>query len=143
MLFGVVVFGYKLGSNPFVLLREHAEFINLPFVKSPTYLNSLGWTRLKSFITKIIDDHSSTNLISWFCSNTGPFAYAFADLSDQNIPNGLSLLYPGPLNNDFGCWNFNGGAWAYESLSFGCFWAWDPVENKPSALVNFSREQGI
>jgi cytochrome c-type biogenesis protein CcmF len=22
-----------------------------------------------------------------------------------------------------------GGAWAYESLSFGGFWAWDPVEN--------------
>ena len=26
-----------------------------------------------------------------------------------------------------------GGAWAYESLSFGGFWAWDPVEN--SSLV--------
>ena len=24
---------------------------------------------------------------------------------------------------------FMGGAWAYESLSFGGFWAWDPVEN--------------
>ena len=22
-----------------------------------------------------------------------------------------------------------GGAWAYESLSFGGYWAWDPVEN--------------
>jgi cytochrome c-type biogenesis protein CcmF len=22
-----------------------------------------------------------------------------------------------------------GGAWAYEALSFGGFWAWDPVEN--------------
>ena len=38
------------------------------------------------------------------------------------------------------CWNFilgtgilMGGAWAYESLSFGGFWAWDPVEN--SSLV--------
>jgi len=26
-----------------------------------------------------------------------------------------------------------GGAWAYEALSFGGFWAWDPVEN--SSLV--------
>src|SRR5690606_31426902 len=24
---------------------------------------------------------------------------------------------------------FMGGVWAYESLSFGGFWAWDPVEN--------------
>jgi cytochrome c-type biogenesis protein CcmF len=22
-----------------------------------------------------------------------------------------------------------GGAWAYEALSFGGYWAWDPVEN--------------
>ena len=42
-----------------------------------------------------------------------PWAYA-----------GISILGTGILM---------GGAWAYESLSFGGFWAWDPVEN--SSLV--------
>ena len=28
-----------------------------------------------------------------------------------------------------GCGILMGGAWAYEALSFGGFWAWDPVEN--------------
>ncbi|MBK6479248.1 MAG: cytochrome c biogenesis protein CcsA [Saprospiraceae bacterium] len=26
-------------------------------------------------------------------------------------------------------WHNMGGAWAYEALSFGGYWAWDPVEN--------------
>jgi cytochrome c-type biogenesis protein CcmF len=30
MIVGVVIFNHKIGSNPFVLLREHPDFANLP-----------------------------------------------------------------------------------------------------------------
>jgi hypothetical protein len=33
MLLGVFVLGYKLGSNPFMLLREHPDFADLPWTK--------------------------------------------------------------------------------------------------------------
>jgi cytochrome c-type biogenesis protein CcmF len=35
MLLGVFIFDYRWGSNPFLLLREHPEFSNLPFTKVP------------------------------------------------------------------------------------------------------------
>src|SRR5690606_17129301 len=31
MILGIYVFDYRVGSNPFLLLREHPEFSNLPF----------------------------------------------------------------------------------------------------------------
>jgi len=34
MLLGVYLFDFKIGSNPFLLLRQHAEFSNLPFIQN-------------------------------------------------------------------------------------------------------------
>ncbi len=41
MVLGIDVFGFKLGSNPFILLRNQADFANLPFVHFPDYLSKI------------------------------------------------------------------------------------------------------
>ncbi|MGZ3920939.1 MAG: cytochrome c biogenesis protein CcsA, partial [Bacteroidia bacterium] len=40
MLLGIYVFDYKIGSNPFLLMKEHAEFMNLPFVQAGKYITT-------------------------------------------------------------------------------------------------------
>ena len=40
MLLGVYVFGTKIGSSPFILLRELPEYANLPFVQMANYLEA-------------------------------------------------------------------------------------------------------
>ena len=66
-----------------------------------------------------------------FASTLVPFAYAIAGLWKKQLTSwqkhalpwtffGIMILGTGILM---------GGAWAYESLTFGGFWAWDPVEN--------------
>ncbi|HEY4800617.1 MAG TPA: cytochrome C biogenesis protein, partial [Bacteroidia bacterium] len=43
MILGVVVLGYKVGSNPFtILLRQHPDFKDLPFIQNPNYLEKLN-----------------------------------------------------------------------------------------------------
>ena len=42
MILGIYVGDYKIGSNPFLLLREHPEYMDLPFVKMPNYLAKLN-----------------------------------------------------------------------------------------------------
>ena len=41
MLLGIYFFDYRIGSNPFTLLRNHPDFANLPFVQMPDYLQKL------------------------------------------------------------------------------------------------------
>ncbi|MEI7979914.1 MAG: cytochrome C biogenesis protein, partial [Bacteroidota bacterium] len=41
MLLGIYIGEVHIGSSPFLLLREHPDFINLPFVQSATYLEKL------------------------------------------------------------------------------------------------------
>jgi cytochrome c-type biogenesis protein CcmF len=41
MLLGVYFGDYKLGSNPFILLRENPQFANMPFVQMENYLEKL------------------------------------------------------------------------------------------------------
>ena len=64
-----------------------------------------------------------------------PFTYVIAALWIKNytkwIKQALPWTYAAIMVLGTGI--LMGGAWAYEALSFGGFWAWDPVEN--SSLV--------
>ncbi|MGZ3921662.1 MAG: cytochrome c biogenesis protein CcsA, partial [Bacteroidia bacterium] len=70
-----------------------------------------------------------------FASTLVPFAFAIAALWNKQYTKwqvvALPWTYFGILILGVGI--LMGGAWAYEALSFGGFWAWDPVEN--SSLV--------
>lgn len=132
MLLGVTVLGeYTIGSNPFGLLREHPDMANLPFISNPNYTELIQGRGLNPLLQNYWMTIHPPTLFLGFASTTIPFAYAIAGLWKRQYIEwikptlkwtffGIAVLGTGILM---------GGAWAYEALSFGGFWAWDPVEN--------------
>ena len=124
-------FWAKVGSDPFALLRHelnapvlftNADYLQFPRIREGNDLNSL----LQNYWMVI---HPPI-LFLGFASTIVPFAYAIAGLMQKDhswtkpaIPWAAfsgAVLATGIMM---------GAAWAYESLSFGGYWAWDPVEN--------------
>jgi cytochrome c-type biogenesis protein CcmF len=64
-----------------------------------------------------------------------PFCYALAALMKGSYTDWMKPVWPWMLAtlSFLGTGILLGGAWAYVSLTFGGFWAWDPVEN--SSLI--------
>ncbi|MFN8153164.1 MAG: cytochrome c biogenesis protein CcsA [Bacteroidia bacterium] len=132
MLLGLEFNGIKIGSNPFVLLRDHPDFANLPFIKFPDYLSKIkdgrGLNPLLQNYWMVI--HPPT-LFLGFAATAIPFAFAIGGLITNRVKEWTAAALPWALFgiSILGTGILMGGAWAYESLSFGGFWAWDPVEN--------------
>src|SRR5205085_7221679 len=66
-----------------------------------------------------------------FASTIVPFSFAIAGLWKKNFSGWTRVALPWTL---FSCAILGtgimlGAMWAYESLTFGGYWAWDPVEN--------------
>ncbi len=130
MVLGIHVFGYKIGVNPFTLLRN--VMADAPIFAKADYLNFIadgnGLNLLLQNYWMVI--HPPI-LFLGFAATVVPFSYAIASLWRADYKEWLrpalawSLFTIGILGTGI----FMGGAWAYESLSFGGFWAWDPVEN--------------
>ena len=132
MIIGVVVFGHKFGSNPFVLLRDHPDFANFPFIKLPDYLSKLKDGRgLNPLLQNYWMTIHPPTLFLGFASTVVPFAFAMAGLLRKKYTEWVKPAMPWALFSVMilGTGILMGAAWAYESLSFGGFWAWDPVEN--------------
>ncbi len=70
-----------------------------------------------------------------FSSTLIPFAFAIAAFWNKRYNDWQRIALPWTFFSILilGVGILMGGAWAYEALSFGGFWAWDPVEN--SSLV--------
>jgi cytochrome c-type biogenesis protein CcmF len=66
-----------------------------------------------------------------FASTIVPFAFAMAGLWTKRIGDWTKPALPWALFSAavLGTGIMMGGRWAYESLNFGGYWAWDPVEN--------------
>jgi cytochrome c-type biogenesis protein CcmF len=66
-----------------------------------------------------------------FASTIIPFAYAYAGIQTKRFGDWVTHALPWALLSAcvLGVGIMMGGKWAYESLSFGGYWAWDPVEN--------------
>lgn len=135
MLIGIYIFDLQIGSNPFQLLREHPDMINLPFVSNPNYLNFVEGNGLNPLLQNYWMTIHPPTVFFGFATTMVPFAYAISGLWQRTerawIKPALPWAYFGI--GILGLGILMGGAWAYEALSFGGFWAWDPVEN--SSLV--------
>lgn len=131
MVLGIVVLDYKFGSNPFTLLREHPDMANLPFVRVPNYLENLDGRGLNPLLQNYWMTIHPPVLFLGFAATVVPFAYAIAGLWLKDFTNWIkhTLTWTVFAVMILGTGILMGGAWAYESLSFGGFWAWDPVEN--------------
>lgn len=128
MLIGLYFWGNKVGSNPFILLRLDTE---APIFKNPEYLTLLrdgkGLNTLLQNYWMVI--HPPV-LFLGFASTIIPFALAIAGLlSKSNEWTKTALSWAGFSAAVLGLGVMMGAAWAYESLTFGGYWAWDPVEN--------------
>lgn len=139
MILGIYIGDYKIGSSPFLLLREHPDYMNLPFVQgyisNPNYLAKITPRGLNPLLMNYWMTIHPPTLFLGFASTLPPFAFAIAGLWNKKHNEWQQTALPwtffGILILGIGI--LMGGAWAYEALSFGGFWAWDPVEN--SSLV--------
>ena len=70
-------------------------------------------------------------LFMGFASTIVPFAFAIAGLWKKKFGEWTKPALPWALFSAavFGVGIMMGAMWAYESLTFGGYWAWDPVEN--------------
>src|SRR5690554_5415509 len=129
MLIGVEFFGERVGSSPFILLRNAME---APIFSRPDYLSMIadgeGLNPLLQNYWMVI--HPPT-LFLGFASMIVPFAYAFAGLWQRRYSEWVKVAMPWALFAVMilGVGIIMGSFWAYEALNFGGFWAWDPVEN--------------
>lgn len=122
---------FKIGSNPFLLLREHETMRNMPFVKLPTYLEKLDGRGLNPLLQNYWMTIHPPTLFLGFASTIVPFAFAMSGLWRRQFTEWIKPALPWTFFGVMilGLGILMGGAWAYEALSFGGFWAWDPVEN--------------
>ncbi|MBL4577675.1 MAG: cytochrome c biogenesis protein CcsA, partial [Flavobacteriales bacterium] len=131
MLLGVYILDFKIGSNPFILLREHPDMMNLPFTKVADYASKIDGKGLNPLLQNYWMIIHPPTLFLGFASTLIPFSYAIAGFwkgrfNEWQKP-ALPWAYFGVMILGTGI--LMGGIWAYEALSFGGFWAWDPVEN--------------
>jgi cytochrome c-type biogenesis protein CcmF len=131
MLLGIYFFGWKMGSNPFALLRNELNapmlFTNPDYLKFPKIFegNDLN-SALQNYWMVI---HPPI-LFLGFASTIVPFAYAIAGLMKKDHSwTKAALPWAAFSGAVLGTGIMMGAAWAYESLNFGGYWAWDPVEN--------------
>lgn len=129
MLIGVEIFGSRIGSSPFILLRDALQ---APIFSRPDYLAMIadgnGLNPLLQNYWMVI--HPPT-LFLGFASMIVPFSYAAAGLWTKRYNAWMQPGLPWALFAVMilGAGIIMGSFWAYEALNFGGFWAWDPVEN--------------
>jgi len=118
----------KIGSNPFVLLRD---VVDAPIFSDPEYLSKIAGDGLNPLLQNYWMTIHPPTLFLGFASTVVPFAFAIAGLWTRDFKGWLKPVLNWSLFSAFilGLGILMGGAWAYEALSFGGYWAWDPVEN--------------
>ena len=129
MILGVVPFeGLKIGSSPFMLLRD---VMDAPIFKTnPDYIpeDGSGLNPLLQNYWMVI--HPPT-LFLGFATTLIPFAYCIAGLWIGKVKEWIRPALPWSLFSALilGIGILMGAYWAYETLNFGGYWNWDPVEN--------------
>ncbi len=128
MILGVVIADLKIGSSPFMLTRDVIEApvfsLNPDFVpEDGSGLNPL----LQNYWMVI---HPPT-LFLGFAAAIIPFAFAIAGLWKKKFKEWVKPALPWTLfaAATLGLGIIMGAYWAYETLNFGGYWNWDPVEN--------------
>jgi len=129
MILGVVIFNVKIGSTPFILLRD--AMMDAPvFQMNPDFIpeDGNGLNALLQNYWMVI--HPPT-LFLGFATTQVPFAYCIAGLWTGNIKEWIRPALPWALFSAMvlGVAILMGAYWAYETLNFGGYWNWDPVEN--------------
>ncbi len=129
MILGVVILeDFRIGSSPFLLLKE---VINAPIFKiNPDFIpkDGNGLNPLLQNYWMVI--HPPT-LFLGFATTMIPFAFCIAGLWQGKVKEWIRPALPWALFSAvvLGIGILMGAYWAYETLNFGGYWNWDPVEN--------------
>ncbi|MBL7749247.1 MAG: cytochrome c biogenesis protein CcsA, partial [Chitinophagaceae bacterium] len=141
MVAGIYIFNWKMGSNPFILLRDSGVLDNAPALHIDMDVNQ---PLRPDYMLSIKDGNDLNELLQnyWmvihppvlfmgFASTIVPFAFVIAALWKKNYTEWIKPALPWALFSAavLGVGIMMGAMWAYESLTFGGYWAWDPVEN--------------
>ena len=134
MILGLYFFGSKVGNSPFTLVRQMEGLIDQPLFNRADYLSfpqmkdGQGLNALLQNYWMVI--HPPV-LFLGFASTIVPFSFAIAGLWKKHYGQWTKVALPWTLFSAcvLGTGIMMGAAWAYESLTFGGYWAWDPVEN--------------
>ncbi|WP_276088765.1 cytochrome c biogenesis protein CcsA [Pedobacter sp. JY14-1] len=138
MLLGVEVFGARIGSSPFILLREAVnlkEMAPVVFADPQNYKNYLSFITDGRGLNPLLQNYwmviHPPTLFLGFASMIVPFAYAVTGIWQRKYKEWIKPAMPWALFAVMilGAGIIMGSFWAYEALNFGGFWAWDPVEN--------------
>ena len=118
----------RVGSSPFVMVRD---MFDAPIFSRPDYVAALQGKGLNPLLQNYWMTIHPPTLFLGFASTAIPFCYAVAGLWTGEHKAWLKPALPWALFSGaiLGTGILMGGAWAYEALSFGGYWAWDPVEN--------------
>jgi len=138
MLLGVQIFGQRLGSSPFILLRDALnlkEMAPVVFADPENFKNYLKFITDGRGLNPLLQNYwmviHPPTLFLGFASMVVPFAYAVAGVWLKRYKDWIKPAMPWALFAVMilGTGIIMGSFWAYEALNFGGFWAWDPVEN--------------
>ena len=128
MILGVVVFHSKIGSSPFMLIRD---VLSDPIFKTnPNFVPADG-TGLNPLLQNYWMVIHPPTLFLGFALTIVPFSYAIASLWRKKYTEWIKPVLPWALlgTGILGIGILMGAYWAYVTLNFGGYWNWDPVEN--------------
>ena len=129
MLLGVYLSDtFQLGVTPLALLRETMD---APIFNVADYVDRISGKGMNPLLQNYWMIIHPPTLFLGFAATTVPFCYAIAGLWTNDHKGWLKPVLPWALfcGSILGIGILMGAAWAYEALSFGGYWAWDPVEN--------------
>ncbi|MBF9251765.1 cytochrome c biogenesis protein CcsA [Pontibacter sp. 172403-2] len=129
MILGVVLGDVKIGSSPFILMRDFMADAPV-FQMDPNYVPQDG-TGLNPLLQNYWMVIHPPTLFLGFAATLVPFAFAMAGLWKGKFTEWIKPALPWAhfAGVTLGVGVVMGAYWAYETLNFGGYWNWDPVEN--------------
>ncbi len=128
MILGVVIGDLKIGSSPFILLRDATQ---APiFQMNPDFVPEDG-TGLNPLLQNIWMVIHPPTLFLGYASTLVPFAFLMGGLVTKRYSEWIRPALPWAIFSAMilGMGIIMGAYWAYVTLNFGGYWNWDPVEN--------------
>lgn len=128
MILGVVIGDLKIGSSPFILLRDA---VSAPvFQINPDFMPEDG-TGLNPLLQNIWMVIHPPTLFLGYASTLVPFAFLMGGLATKRYSEWVRPALPWAQFSAMilGMGIIMGAYWAYVTLNFGGYWNWDPVEN--------------
>jgi cytochrome c-type biogenesis protein CcmF len=128
MIMGVVIGDLKIGSSPFMLLRDATQ---APiFQLNPDFVPEDG-TGLNPLLQNIWMVIHPPTLFLGYASTLVPFAFLIGGLVTKKYSEWIRPALPWAIFAAMvlGMGIIMGAYWAYVTLNFGGYWNWDPVEN--------------